>query len=197
MLSHHLKEDFHSTAYSINVYVLTGPQAMRLTRLSREAVEGGAGQRIECAFLKKTARKSAGQAKRKTSTLKAKSSDGLGKSQSQLILMSATNGKTKKRKRATSVEEQDLEGIEDPGEFDDFIEDEDDVIYVAGSDEGPPDLHDDLRRMSPSIFRSPDREDDSIWTFTLDGATRAKRRRRKEASFAGPISDDEVMVLSD
>ena len=39
---------------------------MRLTRLSREAVEGGTGQKIECVFLKKTGRKAA-DTKRKNS----------------------------------------------------------------------------------------------------------------------------------
>jgi ATP-dependent DNA helicase Q1 len=82
LLSHHLKEYFHSTAYSINVYLLSGPQAMCLTRLSREAVEGGSGQRIECTFLKKTGWK-AGKSKRKDSGTQAKSSKGSGISDSR------------------------------------------------------------------------------------------------------------------
>jgi ATP-dependent DNA helicase Q1 len=55
VLSGHLKEIFHSTAYSINVYLQLGPQAVRLTRLGRDAIMGGSGPRIECAFLQRSA----------------------------------------------------------------------------------------------------------------------------------------------
>ncbi|KAL5498565.1 hypothetical protein ACEPAH_1919 [Sanghuangporus vaninii] len=52
-LSGHLGESFHSTAYSINVYVTPGLGALRITRYSREDVESGRGQRIQVTFLRK------------------------------------------------------------------------------------------------------------------------------------------------
>ncbi|CAE7231975.1 unnamed protein product [Rhizoctonia solani] len=58
VLSGHLKEIFHSTAYAINVYLQLGPQAVRLTRLSREAIVAGSGPKIECAFIQRTSGKS-------------------------------------------------------------------------------------------------------------------------------------------
>ncbi|CAE6507720.1 unnamed protein product [Rhizoctonia solani] len=58
VLSGHLKEIFHSTAYAINVYLQLGPQAARLTRLSREGVQAGSGPKIECAFIQRAATKS-------------------------------------------------------------------------------------------------------------------------------------------
>lgn len=53
LLTEHLKETFHSTAYSINVYLSLGPNAIRVTRYSRDAIEAGNGPRIEVDFLKK------------------------------------------------------------------------------------------------------------------------------------------------
>ena len=57
LLSQYLKESFHSTAYSINVYVIPGQQAIRLVRYSREDIEGGKGPRIQIVFLKKASKK--------------------------------------------------------------------------------------------------------------------------------------------
>ncbi|KAF8588200.1 ATP-dependent DNA helicase [Ramaria rubella] len=197
LLSHHLKEDFHSTAYSINVYVISGPQAMRLTRLSREAVEGGAGQRIECSFLKKTGQKGAGQTKRKISGTQSKLTKGDRKSQSQL--KSTANGKAKKRKRSFSLEEEDLDEFEDPREFNDFIVDDDITFTDDSAYRRSEDLEVKLRQVSPSIFRSPKQDDDDdLWTFTLDDVVpAAKRQCRRKASNIGPGSDDDVVVLSD
>lgn len=50
ILSKYLKEDFHQTAYSVNVYVIPGPQAIRLTRLSKLRVEAGEGSRVSTTF---------------------------------------------------------------------------------------------------------------------------------------------------
>jgi ATP-dependent DNA helicase Q1 len=64
LLSKHLKEDFQTTAYSVNVYIIPGSQALRLSRLSRANVEGGQCPTIEHTFLKKTGkRKSLSQSK--------------------------------------------------------------------------------------------------------------------------------------
>ncbi|QRW06394.1 ATP-dependent DNA helicase [Ceratobasidium sp. AG-Ba] len=60
VLSGHLKEIFHSTAYSINVYLQPGPQAIRLTRLDRGVIEAGGAPKIECAFIQ---RKTSGRTK--------------------------------------------------------------------------------------------------------------------------------------
>ncbi|KAJ1299658.1 hypothetical protein OPQ81_009110 [Rhizoctonia solani] len=66
VLSGHLKEIFHSTAYAINVYLQLGPQAVRLTRLGREAVEAGSRPKIECTFIQRTSGKSKAAPKKQT-----------------------------------------------------------------------------------------------------------------------------------
>jgi len=53
LLQDYLKEEYSSTAYTINVYLTPGPQSLRLTRLSEEDVRNGNGPRIRMSFLKK------------------------------------------------------------------------------------------------------------------------------------------------
>ncbi|CAE6430368.1 unnamed protein product [Rhizoctonia solani] len=90
VLSGHLKEIFHSTAYAINVYLQLGPQAVRLTRLSREAVEAGAGPKVECAFIQRTSGKSKTAAKKPTAK---------------------ANGGRKGKSKATVSEDEDVEDL--------------------------------------------------------------------------------------
>lgn len=77
ILSKYLKEDFHSTAYAINVYVVPGPYALRLTRLPRVKIEAGEGSRLSYTFPLpvKAKRKSAGTGV-SASKRKAKASNG-------------------------------------------------------------------------------------------------------------------------
>jgi ATP-dependent DNA helicase Q1 len=198
ILSHHLKEDFHSTSYSINVYVISGPQAMRLTRLSREAVESGAGQRITCTFLKKAGRKAAAKSKRKDAGLQSQLYQSSGQSDSPLNSVPGT--KTKKRRRPS------LSGkIQDVDDF--IVEDDGDVIHTHGDDSScshSDNLELEIRRISPTVFKSSNQDDDDddvdidgTWTFTLDDAAPKQKRRRTDNHNAGPGSEDEVVVLSD
>jgi len=53
LLSKYLREDFQATAYSVNVYIIPGPQSLRLSRLSRADVEGGKCPKIGASFLRK------------------------------------------------------------------------------------------------------------------------------------------------
>lgn len=57
LLSNYLKEDFSSTAYAINVYLVPGEQAFRISRLSPDDIRLGNSPRIMHSFLKKEARK--------------------------------------------------------------------------------------------------------------------------------------------
>ncbi|KAG9032506.1 hypothetical protein FRB95_001413 [Tulasnella sp. JGI-2019a] len=77
ILSNHLKEDYHSTAYSINVYVQAGPQSLRITRMSYDSVKAGTGERITLAIATKTKRAT------KSSTVKGnrKAQDGDGRAE--------------------------------------------------------------------------------------------------------------------
>jgi ATP-dependent DNA helicase Q1 len=59
LLLGYLKEEYVSTSYTINVYLVPGSQAFRLSRLSFDDVKGNTGPRINTSFLKETRRKSA------------------------------------------------------------------------------------------------------------------------------------------
>ncbi|OWZ78617.1 ATP-dependent DNA helicase [Cryptococcus neoformans Bt85] len=50
LLIGYLQDSYHATAFSVNVYVIPSPTAVRLTRLEREEVEAGRGVRVECTF---------------------------------------------------------------------------------------------------------------------------------------------------
>lgn len=109
LLSGYLKEDFHSTAYSINVYVSAGPQALRLTRLSRQKVEAGEGSRIDCTFVNKITKKRKSSAKSSTTA--------------------TTKGKGKGKLKASLDSEEEHEEID----IDVSREEEDDTDYDAPS----------------------------------------------------------------
>lgn len=50
LISRYLAEAFSSTAYSVNVYVVPGELALRLTRFARADILAGQGPRIHCSF---------------------------------------------------------------------------------------------------------------------------------------------------
>lgn len=199
LLSHHLKEDFHSTAYSINVYLLSGLQAMRLTRLSREAVEAGQGPRIDCTFLKKTGKKAGSASKDKTSKPRA-SRGSTTKSQPKSAgeSLRSVNGKAKKRKKPPSSEEDDgsVEEIEEPGEFDDFIVDDEEPLSPQPKRRAKRLYAGLLLSDSPQLSG----DEDNIWTFKLDDQPPPRKRSRRTSHKSrnlGPGTDDEVLILSD
>ncbi|KIJ15140.1 hypothetical protein PAXINDRAFT_180755 [Paxillus involutus ATCC 200175] len=70
LVSRYLGEAFSSTAYTVNVYVIPGELALRLTRLTRAEVVHGNGPRIHCSFKRQTRKGKASAAgagtKRKT-----------------------------------------------------------------------------------------------------------------------------------
>lgn len=198
LLSGYLKEDFHSTAYAINVYLLSGPQAMRLTRLSREAIEAGTGHRIECVFLKKPTRKTTRQ---KSKELHTKSSKIGGNSKSRVRTgENPPNEESRKRRRAAGSSDEELSDKEaeaEPGEFDDFIveDDEDASSPLPGITKNSKNVEAGLRRLSPSIFISSDHEfieDEADWTFTMLDERRPNKRIRGSV----PIPN-EIVILSD
>ncbi|PVG04636.1 ATP-dependent DNA helicase [Serendipita vermifera] len=53
LLLGYLKEEYVTNAYAINVYLVPGQQALRLSRLSKDDVESGKGPQIVTTFLKR------------------------------------------------------------------------------------------------------------------------------------------------
>lgn len=65
ILTGYIEELFSQTAYSINVYVKPGANAIRLTRLTRVDIESRKGPQIRCTFRVKAKTKSQSKAKGK------------------------------------------------------------------------------------------------------------------------------------
>jgi hypothetical protein len=68
LLQDYLKEEYSSTAYTINVYLIPGPQSLRLSRLSEEDARSGSGPRIRTSFVKKDKGRKSAAAKARKST---------------------------------------------------------------------------------------------------------------------------------
>ncbi|KAG6333050.1 hypothetical protein ID866_6039 [Astraeus odoratus] len=67
LVSNYVGEAFSSTAYAINVYVIPGNLAIRLTRFTRAEIVNGLGPRIHCSF-RRIPRKGKGKATASTHT---------------------------------------------------------------------------------------------------------------------------------
>lgn len=66
MLTGYLKESYHSTAYAINVYILPGQNAIRLSRYPQEDVEQGRSPQIKLSFARKLVKSGVGKKKKKS-----------------------------------------------------------------------------------------------------------------------------------
>lgn len=155
LLSRHFREDFQTTAYSVNVYIIPGSQALRLSRLSRADVEGGKCPKIEHSFLKKTGkRKSLSKPKTggkgsKQATLdpvQGDDDDGSETQQTPFQRVSSTRmqsqhgskaaRRTTKRKRITSSDDE-KGGVPDSGDdIAHFIVDDDVDDFRVGANFG-------------------------------------------------------------
>ncbi|ELU38197.1 ATP-dependent DNA helicase [Rhizoctonia solani AG-1 IA] len=119
VLSGHLKEIFHSTAYAINVYLQLGPQAVRLTRLDRESVEAGSGPKIECTFIQRTSGRSKAAPKKQA----GKSNVGGRKGKSKATISDEDDGEDEQvedlteqiRQDVASADSDDLEDADEEG----------------------------------------------------------------------------------
>ncbi|WVO25108.1 uncharacterized protein IAS62_006494 [Cryptococcus decagattii] len=82
LLIGYLQDSYHATAFSVNVYVIPSPTAVRLTRLEREEIETGKGARVECTFVvpqgkeKKAVGKGASKVGGKTTVKRKKREEG-------------------------------------------------------------------------------------------------------------------------
>ena len=154
LLLGYLGESFHSTAYSINVYVTPGQGALRLTRYTREDIESGRGQRIKVTFLKQKDL--------------AKKTDKGRKGGRETSIEFANGAKGKKRKRVEESSEED-EGIDDPIMNDDvgmslFADDNDSIAEREPMETTRKNVSSSSRRSGPSIRQRCETEG---WTFTM------------------------------
>ncbi|KAJ7654965.1 ATP-dependent DNA helicase [Mycena polygramma] len=130
LVQRYLIEKYHSTTYTTVVYLMTGPLAMRLTRIPRDRVKTDIhAPKIECSFRKAAAWKT------KAKNAKASTSKG--------------DKKTGKRKRQSNSSDEEEEEEEEEEDVDDFIIEDDEIRqqqrakrplpeYLDDSDKDPP-----------------------------------------------------------
>lgn len=173
LLSEHLKESFHTTAYAINVYVLPGANAVRLARYTREEIEAGKGTRIVSSFAKKPPKKQS----RKSSGKQPSNVDAATSREDFFA-----SGKGKKRKRKGRAE--------DSSEPEDLFTDDDgeEVMSLYADDDGAVDTNGVSSAKSLSgrkgsrkrMVSTSDEEEneDATWAFSMG----SKQPTRKNGS---------------
>lgn len=159
LLCHYLEESYHPTSYAVNVYVVPGPQALRLTRLSRQDLENNKGPRVQCFFRK------ASRSNKDTSSKRAskKALDRGAESNNQNLNKSsdekASGSQKRKRKPIPEVVKSE--------DMDDFIVDEKDNL-----DYDVEDFTDDIRRIESE-------SEDDTWSFSVSAAAPPRKKPRK------------------
>lgn len=199
LLSRHFKEDFQTTAYSVNVYIVPGSQALRLSRLSRADVEGGKCPKIEYSFLKRTGNrknlskpKTGGKGSKKTTLDWVQGVDDDGSETQQTPLQCASTSRvrsqhgskaatrTTKRKRITSSDDED-EGVPDSGDdIAHFVVDDDVGDFRVGGD------------IAADEYTSSSAQDE--WSYSL---TVAHPRGNRPPNKRRRLTQPNVIELSD
>jgi hypothetical protein len=195
LLSKHFKEDFQTTAYTVNVYIIPGSQALRLSRLSRADVEDGKCPKIEHSFLKRAGKRKSlskpktGGKRSKQTTLdlvKGDDDDGSETQQTPLQYTSTTRVKTQhglqaatrttKRKRIMSSDDEDG-GVPDS---------DDDIAHFVVDD-----VVDDFRvggDFAADEYTPSNAQDEWSYSLTVTPSRGSKRRR---------LTQPNVIELSD
>lgn len=170
----YLEEAFSSTAYTVNVYVALGNQALRLARLNREDIVNGFGPRIQCSF-----RRLGRKVKNKKVVVNRKSPGNLG------LQEDISAGPSRIRQVSPPKKKRHFQDVSAPDDQDvDETEDFTSQIRTVDAEESD--------------------ADDDDWAYSLRPPQPAKRRRTSgEKAFGisarlnrGRMSDDEVISLS-
>ncbi|KAG1730305.1 P-loop containing nucleoside triphosphate hydrolase protein [Suillus lakei] len=169
----YLEEAFSSTAYTVNVYVAPGNQALRLTRFTREDIINGGGPRIQCSF-----RRNGRKVKSKKAAIDKQSPDILDLQQDTIA------GPSRIRKPAPPRKKRLYEDVSDPDEADG----EDFTTQIRMIDAEESDVDDD---------------DDADWAYSLRPPQPTKKRRKSGEKTKGiparlnrRTSGDEHEVIS-
>jgi ATP-dependent DNA helicase Q1 len=179
ILSGYLAEKFTQTAYTVNVYINSGQNALRLSRFSREALKNSIAPKIECWFRKPERRiKTGGKGGVKAN----------GKAGDKLSGKSQRKSPRNKRKRQALSSENDGDGDdEDAG-----------LILPDSEDEGDVRIPRNPLQIQQSDEDSDAHNDSYSWTsITRAARPPAKKPRKNDASRRIVMEDDkEVLVLS-
>lgn len=212
LMSRYLGEAFSSTAYTVNVYVVPGELALRLTRFTRGDILAGKGPRIHCSFKQAHQRKSsstdatvgrkkkqpaqtsgAAAAKAKTDGNSARGPGAAGPSRLPHMLSNALAQKKRTYEYVEASEEDEKETVHD---------------LVDHIDDAEEDFTNALRMIDeePSDAESSGDEDEGggDWEYSWRTSTGTSKKRKVSLPTKGPSKqankrdlDDDVISLSD
>ena len=197
LLTGYLKESFHSTAYAINVYVVPGDNALRLSRWSREDIESGKAPKSTLALVKKSARREGG--------VRGVNRRAIGASNTQ---SRSTKVNDRKGKKSAKAEDEDGErGDEDSMYLEDEVVDTDWAGRPKGG-VGRRNSHKRRRIQSPTSTDGDESSETVGWMFSMSKEIESSKRARGEPSGAAHgkrqndsgavvVSDVEVIELSE
>src|ERR1700730_4511543 len=152
LLSHYLEDAYSANSYAVNVYIVPGPQAIRLTRFSREDLENNRGPRVECCFRRVPRKTKATEKGRKGSSKKV--SHEVAGSDSE-VSTGFSNGRntnlSRKRKRQPTADAGDKS---------------DDLIVTDGNGLGDDDIDDFSHELQPVDAHESEPECND-WMFSM------------------------------
>ncbi|CCL98046.1 uncharacterized protein FIBRA_00040 [Fibroporia radiculosa] len=181
LINGYLKEEYHSQSYGINVYVVAGAKAVRLSRFSREDIEQGKGPEMEYCFLKKS-RKKKGESIKSHKKTQATGGESL-----------EANGLKRRRLTRSPV------AIDDP--YDQIFDQDDTGLYTDDIDLNP---RDDKRTKVEIEVEDESEDEDFGWQMTLRGPGPPRKRLCTNTDRPVPssskavlVDDEEVICITD
>ncbi|KAH7925066.1 ATP-dependent DNA helicase [Leucogyrophana mollusca] len=182
LITGYLKEAFASTAYTVNVYVVSGEKAFRLSRFSRDDIVDGKGPRIECSF-RRQARKGKAAVKKRV----ARQSPGdLNSGEDDDVIQPPKRA----RKTITQGEgKKPVVGRSGDPEVEEIAEPEEDFTN-------------EIRMIDAQESEPDEDEDDDPWAYSFRAHNRPAKKRRVSnvGRNRGPTSsktvEDDVISLS-
>jgi ATP-dependent DNA helicase Q1 len=187
LLSQYLQESYSANAYAVNVYVVPGPQAIRLTRISREDLEKNRGPRVECSFRKVArkgkASKTADKGNKRTSN--KPSEEDLDHRGPTIIPDGKNKVKTSRKRKRQAISDAD-------DELNGFI-----IADKSGLEYG--DEIEDFTNQLRQIDTQTSEPEDDDWTFSMSAPSRTKSQRgggTTKARTSEKWDDEEIITLS-
>jgi len=167
----YLGETYHSTSHRIIVYVTSGPEAIRLTRLSRDSLGNARTPRIECSFRKPGRKSKSSGGKTTSSKTPAEKSDAYEN-------RTLDKWRATKRKRETSSSEDEDGDDEDNASLADFIVLDDKEVIFGDEERASP------RQQNADVEEDGDTDEEDGWKYTMRPAPPPQKKHRKSSSMS-------------
>ncbi|KIK97438.1 hypothetical protein PAXRUDRAFT_31795 [Paxillus rubicundulus Ve08.2h10] len=195
LVSRYLGEAFSSTAYTVNVYVIPGELALRLTRLARADVVHGKGPRIHCSFKRQARKGKASTAGAGTKRKTGARSDGDGGD----VSVTTVAGSSRPRKRFSLDGPAYSESEEEDRHVGSLAKKKKKRLQAEVDEEDDEDFTHAIRMIDEAEpFDVESDVEDGGWEYSLrppvQGALRAPSKKVNETFY---IDDDVISLSSD